>query len=154
MSTRSKGIVSAGKRFQVLERDMFTCQYCGAKAPFVNLEIDHIVPVSKGGDNDLGNLITACEKCNQGKYNNEIDKATAKSLQREMIKRHVSNLFNVIIESDDEWSEIVSMCLDRYGYVETAKAFTKSARKYDAIYVEEIDKAIAYAFRLLEEGVL
>ena len=29
--------------------------------------VDHIVPVSKGGTNDLDNLVTACEQCNLGK---------------------------------------------------------------------------------------
>lgn len=47
-------------RFEVFKRDKFTCQYCGATAPNVILEVDHIKPVSKGGSNDLLNLVTAC----------------------------------------------------------------------------------------------
>lgn len=60
---------STGKklRFEIFKRDGFTCQYCGAQPPDVVLVIDHIKPVSQGGDNDLLNLITACESCNQGK---------------------------------------------------------------------------------------
>lgn len=54
-------------RFQVLNRDGFTCQYCGAKAPDAKLVIDHIVPVAAGGTAMLANLRTACEPCNQGK---------------------------------------------------------------------------------------
>lgn len=54
-------------RYMVLERDGYTCQYCGAKAPRVELHIDHIVPVSKGGTSDMSNLVTACVKCNLGK---------------------------------------------------------------------------------------
>jgi hypothetical protein len=33
----------------------------------VVLEVDHIVPVSKGGGNDIYNLVTACFDCNRGK---------------------------------------------------------------------------------------
>lgn len=55
------------KRFTVLNRDNFTCQYCGRCAPEVRLHVDHIHPKSKGGDNSLENLITACEDCNMGK---------------------------------------------------------------------------------------
>lgn len=55
------------KRFEILERDKFTCRYCGKKAPDVVLEVDHIIPVSKGGTNAKTNLITSCRKCNQGK---------------------------------------------------------------------------------------
>lgn len=64
--------ISDSKRFKVLSRDLFTCQYCGASAPDVRLEIDHIIPVSKGGSNDSDNLVTACEACNRGKWANEL----------------------------------------------------------------------------------
>lgn len=33
-------------RFEVFKRDKFTCQYCGAKAPDVVLQCDHIVAVA------------------------------------------------------------------------------------------------------------
>mgnify|MGYP002335860817 CR=1 FL=1 len=35
--------------------------------PFIDLTLDHIVPVSKGGDNDPANLVLACVDCNFGK---------------------------------------------------------------------------------------
>lgn len=54
-------------RFEVFKRDKFTCQYCGATAPTVVLNCDHIHPVSGGGTNDLLNLITSCRPCNGGK---------------------------------------------------------------------------------------
>lgn len=54
-------------RFEVLRRDEHTCQYCGAKAPDVTLNIDHVLPVSLGGDDKPGNLVTACKDCNTGK---------------------------------------------------------------------------------------
>jgi hypothetical protein len=53
-------------RFLVLNRDGFTCRYCGAKAPNVELQVDHIV-TSRGGSDDMENLITACQPCNAGK---------------------------------------------------------------------------------------
>lgn len=59
-------------RFEVFKRDSFKCQYCGKSAPEVILHVDHIKPVSKGGDNDIMNLITACESCNQGKSDREL----------------------------------------------------------------------------------
>ena len=54
-------------RFDVFKRDAFTCQYCGGTTPAVVLELDHIHPVSKGGDNSIDNLLTACFDCNRGK---------------------------------------------------------------------------------------
>ena len=50
------------------ERDLFTCQICGSSAKDgVRLEVDHIVPVSKGGKTEMSNLQTLCERCNRGK---------------------------------------------------------------------------------------
>ena len=58
---------SRGTRFKVLQRDEFTCRYCGGKPPAVVLDVDHIVPVRDGGTDDLDNLVTACVDCNTGK---------------------------------------------------------------------------------------
>lgn len=54
-------------RFEVFKRDKFTCQYCGASAPDVILEVDHIIPIAEGGTDDLFNLVSACFDCNRGK---------------------------------------------------------------------------------------
>jgi 5-methylcytosine-specific restriction endonuclease McrA len=54
-------------RFKVLDRDNFTCRYCGRKSPEVMLEIDHIQPKAKGGNNFINNLTTSCRECNRGK---------------------------------------------------------------------------------------
>ena len=59
--------VSKRVRFEILRRDAHTCQYCGAKAPDAVLQIDHVVPVSLGGDDKPSNLVTACSSCNGGK---------------------------------------------------------------------------------------
>lgn len=59
--------VSARTRFEVFKRDKFTCQYCGGKPPGALLHLDHINPVSKGGTNNIGNLVTSCQDCNLGK---------------------------------------------------------------------------------------
>ena len=54
-------------RFQVLQRDNFTCQYCGASGPEARLEVDHRIPRARGGTDALANLTTACWNCNHGK---------------------------------------------------------------------------------------
>lgn len=59
--------ISKGLRFDIFRRDNFTCQYCGRRPPSVVLEIDHITPVSQGGDDDPSNLATSCYDCNRGK---------------------------------------------------------------------------------------
>lgn len=74
-------------RFEVFKRDSFTCQYCGRMAPDVVLEVDHIKPVSKGGKNELLNLITSCMDCNRGKSNVELSDDTAvKKQERQLLE--------------------------------------------------------------------
>jgi|DEB0MinimDraft_6_1074348.scaffolds.fasta_scaffold13388_2 hypothetical protein len=55
-------------RIAILERDKFKCIYCGlgAKDGAV-LNVDHILPISKGGSNESYNLQTLCRACNNGK---------------------------------------------------------------------------------------
>ena len=65
--------ISIKLRFEVFNRDGFTCQYCGRKTPEVILELDHVIPVSKGGTNDFDNLITSCFECNRGKGQSLLD---------------------------------------------------------------------------------
>lgn len=54
-------------RFTVFVRDHFRCVYCGTTAVNTTLQLDHVIPVSRGGKDDLENLVTACLDCNIGK---------------------------------------------------------------------------------------
>lgn len=59
-------------REHILSRDNYTCCNCGnsiQKEPNLLLEIDHIIPVSKGGRTEEGNLQTLCWRCNRAKSN-------------------------------------------------------------------------------------
>ena len=78
--------ISKKTRFEVFKRDSFTCQYCGLSAPGVILEIDHLEPVSKGGTNDMFNLITACFDCNRGKGKRKISENDTLKKQKEQLK--------------------------------------------------------------------
>jgi 5-methylcytosine-specific restriction endonuclease McrA len=59
--------VSERKRFHVLKRDGYTCRICRKAGG--ELEVDHILPVSRGGSNKPENLQTLCKPCNRGKSN-------------------------------------------------------------------------------------
>ena len=52
--------ISKKIRFEVFKRDSFQCQYCGKTPPNIILEIDHIIPISEEGADDINNLITSC----------------------------------------------------------------------------------------------
>ena len=78
--------ISPQIRNEILERNGFTCQLCGAGPgdpdPFspgrkVRLHIDHIKPISQGGTDDKGNLRVLCSACNQGRSNIQLPSETA-----------------------------------------------------------------------------
>ncbi len=83
-------------RQEIIQRDNCTCQYCGKKGTFIfryakpsvienplnidirgldfyngtdiiAFEIDHIIPISKGGGVSRDNLVLACRHCNRSK---------------------------------------------------------------------------------------
>lgn len=56
---------------EILIRDNYTCAYCGQVGGI--LEVDHVIPISKGGTNYNSNLKTACRKCNRQKKDKSVD---------------------------------------------------------------------------------
>jgi hypothetical protein len=65
--------ISVKTRFEVFQRDKFTCKYCSrTNEDGIKLELDHVVPVSKGGKNEKENLVTSCYECNRGKGAKEL----------------------------------------------------------------------------------
>jgi len=45
-------------------RDGHQCQYCTRRPPVRDLNIDHVIPRSRGGQDSWENLVTACRACN------------------------------------------------------------------------------------------
>ena len=60
----SRNHLSASKRKRVLLRDKGRCVKCGSRE---NLEIDHMVPLARGGSSRLENLQLLCQDCNRRK---------------------------------------------------------------------------------------
>ena len=100
---KRKGL-SKKTRFEVFKRDSFTCQYCGKASPSAILVIDHIHPVSKGGnETDILNLITSCEECNSGKGDRLI--ADGSALERQVFQLQEINARREQLELLLQWKE-------------------------------------------------
>lgn len=74
-------------KMYVRARDKYTCVYCGEIMPN-RLEVDHIVPGSRGGSDFPSNLVAACHDCNQRKGN-----LTAKEFGYPDIQKKVKKSF-------------------------------------------------------------
>lgn len=59
-------------RLRIFERDGYKCHYCGKQLTRFSATLDHIEPVSEGGDNSERNLVTACLRCNSRRGNKPV----------------------------------------------------------------------------------
>lgn len=56
---------SVSERSAVYTKTEGHCAICGKFVPYTEFTVDHIVPLAKGGSNDLSNLQCACGVCNR-----------------------------------------------------------------------------------------
>jgi HNH endonuclease len=173
---RMKRIQLSNKiRFEVFKRDLFTCQYCGKKAPDVILNIDHINPVKEGGDNNIFNLLTSCFNCNNGKSAIKLDDNSILAKQRNQIefieerkqqvllliewKKSVSDIDRDFIEIITNYintkvypltlnngEKIITEWLKKYSINDILENIDKSAEKYLIYHSEEIFQQSAVTF--------
>ena len=106
LSHRNK-MIPAKKRFEVLKRDGFRCQYCWKCGKDVTLEVDHVIPQADWWTDDFNNLITACRECNMGKWKTELNERNSKFNVKvkdlyESIKRYFYKDRNLWIETANE----------------------------------------------------
>lgn len=118
MAETKRQPISKKIRFEVFKRDDFTCKYCGNKPPNVMLEVDHIKPVSKGGTNNINNLITSCFDCNRGKSNIELKKIPNTLLQNQEILQEkedqLKEYHKLIRKIENRINKEVEMVNERY----------------------------------------
>lgn len=67
-------------RFEVFNRDQYTCQYCGRQTR--ELTIDHVIPRARGGEHTWENVVSACIPCNRRKGGRAPQEAGMKLLRQ------------------------------------------------------------------------
>ena len=60
----AEGYISGTVRYEVLKRAKYRCELCGISANIKALEVDHIMPRSRGGSDDISNFQALCFSCN------------------------------------------------------------------------------------------
>ena len=68
---KSSGYISGSIRYEVLKRAKTRCEWCGISNEERAIEVDHIVPRSKGGKDELNNFQALCYVCNTQKSNKD-----------------------------------------------------------------------------------
>jgi len=82
----SIAVLSAADEFRLSIRANYRCEYCRKELQGNNYEVDHIVPVSLGGSDNLENLAFSCARCNRNKG--------ARVIFIDPISRQAHRLFN------------------------------------------------------------
>lgn len=98
-----RALMTTKLRKEILQRDNFTCQICGnsnKKEKNLLLEIDHKIPLSKGGLTTIENLQTLCWKCNRQKGSKLENNAALNSEKTEMIPKNSNPYKNINIVSN------------------------------------------------------
>lgn len=140
--------LSPKKRFAVLNRDGRRCRYCGrAPQDGVLLHVDHVIPRSHGGSDDMDNLVTACGTCNLGKATApllppativEVHLAAAEGGRagRDFLRRWMSEEFGAA-EVPVHLGMADLDCLLTLTHDELAKAFRRTKEMYTAPVVQQ-----------------
>ena len=63
--TSQRRCFSQNERTAVYNKSEGRCAICGKFVPFESFTVDHIIPLAKGGSNDMSNLQCACKTCNR-----------------------------------------------------------------------------------------
>lgn len=79
----------------------YTCTKCGKKFRKGDMDIDHILPKSRGGDDSRDNLQCICKHCNRSKRDNTVDTKKDLKVKRKENKQIKKEILNAYKNIDD-----------------------------------------------------
>lgn len=96
---KERGKLTPGLRYDILKRDNFKCQICGrTQEDGITLEVDHKIPIAKGGKTEPDNLWTLCRDCNRGKSNKYKGETASQFISRIKSSEKLLNAYNNEVE--------------------------------------------------------
>ena len=99
---------------EVYLKDRYRCVYCGRDMlsdfdSWMSLEIDHLIPVSKGGDDSLDNRVATCHVCNRLKGQSVPEGYETMSRDQLMVA-----LRQMVLQRRAEWQARFRPAVDQY----------------------------------------
>jgi len=58
-------VFTVDEKLVMLEKSGFRCSCCGTPIGLSDMTVEHVIPISKGGTNDMGNMVALCNTCNR-----------------------------------------------------------------------------------------
>jgi HNH endonuclease len=123
-------------RAQVWAKTDGHCWYCGKKMnPWNDFTIEHMDPSSRGGCDDLGNLVPACQSCNSRKHRKTVEEYRAYLHEKKIVRfwgeQNTRVIVEVMEEEEDEFTptveeyqEIIRACFEMGACLESGIAMT------------------------------
>ena len=100
--------LSKAEREQVLKKCDGHCAYCGCSLEHEHMQVDHVIPLRKGGADELENMLPACKSCNWYKSTMTVDQFRAyleqipTRLMRDSIPYQVGMRFGIIKQGEPQ----------------------------------------------------
>ncbi len=109
-------------RYNIFSRDGSTCQYCGKRHSKSDLNLDHIVPRSKGGQTTWENVVCCCVTCNRRK-GGMTPREAGMQLIRQPARPHWAECLNISLKHPRyrEWLPFLNVVDFSYWNVELEK---------------------------------
>lgn len=154
--------LSNKERYYILSRDAFTCQYCGRKAPDVELHVDHLIPVARGGTNSHINLLASCADCNLSKQASLLPEEIIKEKQEDILYRtkhyqkHIKN--NPLQDTKEDLAHLTKRPKKLLNIIKgiteplKTRSLNKNKRHTFTIYIEDVFTLDAVYGRLDKAG--
>ena len=88
-------------------RDGYRCQYSGERVDPKNADIDHVIPISKGGQTVWNNLVVSSKHINRKKGNKSLEESGLKLLKKPKKPNAQSILFDPRKEIPETWKKFI-----------------------------------------------
>ncbi len=105
-------------RYNIFLRDNNTCQYCGRRFPRSELNIDHVIPKSRGGKTVWENVVCCCISCNRRKGGRLPEEAGMKLLKKPVAPKWSFSLLFPRAPVYREWAPFLKVIDASYWSVE------------------------------------
>lgn len=97
-------------RQNLMLRDQYQCQYCGKRPGLGDLNLDHVMPRSRGGTDTWENLVVSCRPCNL-KKGKKTPREAGMHLLRKPATPHLSHaalLLQGLVPPFTEWQPFLA----------------------------------------------